>query len=88
MSVYPDVQAAAQRELDRALGADRLPDISDRPNLPYMNALCKEVLRWHNAAPTGEPVLRLQVYCQIAQVYRIGLARILSTNAREVIRLF
>jgi cytochrome P450 len=54
MSLYPDVQAAAQRELDGVLGPDRLPDISDRPNLPYMNALCKEVLRWHNAAPTGE----------------------------------
>ncbi|KAJ7923837.1 cytochrome P450, partial [Mycena leptocephala] len=55
MSLYPDVQAAAQRELDGVLGPDRLPDISDRPNLPYMNALCKEVLRWHNAAPTGIP---------------------------------
>ncbi|KAJ7817730.1 cytochrome P450 [Mycena leptocephala] len=54
MSVYPDVQAAAQRELDRVLGPDRLPDVSDRPNLPYMNAVCKEVLRWHNAAPTGK----------------------------------
>ncbi|KAJ7488325.1 cytochrome P450 [Mycena latifolia] len=53
MSLYPDVQAGAQRELDRVIGRDRLPDLSDRPDLPYMNALCKEVLRWHNAAPTG-----------------------------------
>ncbi|KAF7360816.1 hypothetical protein MSAN_01110600 [Mycena sanguinolenta] len=55
MSLYPDVQAEAQKELDLVIGKDRLPDISDRPNLPYMNALCKEVLRWHNANPTGIP---------------------------------
>ncbi|KAF7347310.1 hypothetical protein MVEN_01486400 [Mycena venus] len=55
MSLYPDVQAEAQRELDLVVGKDRLPDISDRPDLPYMNALCKEVLRWHNANPTGIP---------------------------------
>ncbi|KAJ7915213.1 cytochrome P450 [Mycena leptocephala] len=55
MSLYPDVQAEAQRELDRVIGKYRLPDISDRPDLPYVNALCKEVLRWHNATPTGIP---------------------------------
>ncbi|KAJ7445082.1 cytochrome P450 [Mycena latifolia] len=55
MSLYPDVQAEAQRELDKVVGNDRLPDVSDRPNLPYINALCKEVLRWHNAVPTGVP---------------------------------
>ncbi|KAJ7346391.1 cytochrome P450, partial [Mycena albidolilacea] len=53
MSLYPDVQAEAQRELDRVIGKYRLPDISDRSDLPYMNALCKDVLRWHNATPTG-----------------------------------
>ncbi|KAJ7445117.1 cytochrome P450 [Mycena latifolia] len=53
MSLYPEVQAEAQRELDRVVGHDRLPNVSDRPDLPYINALCKEVFRWHNAAPTG-----------------------------------
>ncbi|KAJ6517253.1 cytochrome P450 [Mycena vitilis] len=55
MSLYPEVQAEAQRELDKVVGTDRLPDISDRPHLPYVNALCKEILRWHNAAPMGIP---------------------------------
>ncbi|KAJ6585736.1 cytochrome P450 [Mycena capillaripes] len=55
ISLYPDVQAAAQAELDKVVGSDRLPDISDRAELPYVNALCKEVLRWHVAAPTGVP---------------------------------
>lgn len=53
MSLYPEVQAAAQEELDRVVGNDRLPDISDRSQLPYVDALCKEVLRWHVAIPIG-----------------------------------
>ncbi|KAJ6611711.1 cytochrome P450 [Mycena sp. CBHHK59/15] len=55
MSLYPEVQAEAQKELDEVVGNNRLPKFSDRPHLPYMNALCKEVLRWHVAAPTGIP---------------------------------
>ncbi|KAF7342508.1 Cytochrome P450 [Mycena venus] len=55
MILYPDVQAEAQRELDQVVGKERLPDISDRPHLPYMNALCKEVLRWHTTVPLGFP---------------------------------
>ncbi|KAF7328481.1 Cytochrome P450 [Mycena venus] len=55
MTLYPDVQATAQRELDRVVGNDRLPDISDRPQLPYVDALCKEVIRWHVVAPLTFP---------------------------------
>ena len=50
---YPSVQAKAQEELDRVVGHDRLPDFDDSPNLPYLNALIREVLRWHPAAPIG-----------------------------------
>ncbi|KAF7371311.1 Cytochrome P450 [Mycena sanguinolenta] len=53
MSLYPEVQAAAQKEIDAVVGTDRLPDISDRERLPYVNALCKEVLRFHVSVPTG-----------------------------------
>ncbi|KAJ7704762.1 cytochrome P450 [Mycena rosella] len=62
MSLYPEIQAEAQRELDRVVGTERLPELSDRPELPYINALCKEVLRWHNAAPTGESIRRCISY--------------------------
>ncbi|KAJ6517251.1 cytochrome P450 [Mycena vitilis] len=55
MTLYPDVQAAAQEELDRIVGNERLPGLSDRAQLPYVDALCKELLRWHVAAPTGIP---------------------------------
>ncbi|KAF8197715.1 cytochrome P450 [Mycena galopus ATCC 62051] len=55
MVLFPQVQAAAQKELDKVVGNDRLPDISDRSQLPYVDALCKEVLRWHVATPLGIP---------------------------------
>ncbi|KAJ7870927.1 cytochrome P450 [Mycena olivaceomarginata] len=55
MMLYPAVQATAQRELDRVVGHDRLPDINDHAQLPYIDALCKEVVRWHVAVPLAVP---------------------------------
>ncbi|KAJ6598670.1 cytochrome P450 [Mycena sp. CBHHK59/15] len=55
MMLYPSVQETAQREIDSVVGNDRLPVMADRANLPYMNALCKEVFRWHVAAPIAVP---------------------------------
>ena len=55
MALYPDVQRLAQAELDRVIGTDRLPDFSDRPSLPYINAIVKELLRWHPALMFGVP---------------------------------
>jgi cytochrome P450 len=51
MVLYPEVQAKAQAELDAVVGSERLPSFSDRDSLPYINAVWKEVLRWHPAAP-------------------------------------
>jgi len=55
MITHPDVQRRAQEELDRVIGRDRLPDFEDKESLPYMNALYKEVLRWHPVVPLGAP---------------------------------
>ncbi|KAF9011764.1 cytochrome P450 [Cyathus striatus] len=55
MTLYPEVQAKAQAELDAVIGNDRLPSFHDRDNLPYCNALVLEVLRWHAVVPTGVP---------------------------------
>jgi cytochrome P450 len=55
MLLFPEAQQKAQEELDRVVGLDRLPEYEDRENLPYINALCKEVLRWHPAIPLGIP---------------------------------
>lgn len=57
MTLYPDVQRKAQEEIDRVIGSNRLPRFEDRENLPYLNALVKEVLRWRPVAPLGLPHL-------------------------------
>ncbi|PPQ95404.1 hypothetical protein CVT26_008250 [Gymnopilus dilepis] len=53
--LHPEVQSRAQEELDCVVGRDRLPDFSDRPSLPYISAIVKEVLRWNPVAPFGLP---------------------------------
>ena len=55
MLLYPDVQKCAQEELDAVVGPNRLPQFTDRASLPYVNAVVKEALRWHNVAPLGLP---------------------------------
>ena len=42
---HPEVQVKGQRELDSVVGRERLPDFNDRPLLPYITAIVKEVLR-------------------------------------------
>ena len=53
MVLYPSTQAKAQKEIDELIGADRLPEFSDRPSLPYLECIIQESYRWHNVAPTG-----------------------------------
>jgi len=45
----------AQEELDRVVGCERLPQISDQEYLPYISALIKELLRWSCPIPIGAP---------------------------------
>lgn len=54
MVMFPEVQAKAQQEIDAVIGSDRLPTVADRPNLPYINKLVSEILRWQPAAPLGK----------------------------------
>lgn len=58
MQEHPDIQRRAQAELDGAVGKGRLPSFSDRTSLPYINALCKELLRDNPPAPGGMWSLR------------------------------
>jgi cytochrome P450 len=51
--LYPDIQRKAQEELDAVTGRERLPNFGDRRRLPFIDAMCKEVLRWRPVAPLG-----------------------------------
>jgi cytochrome P450 len=55
MVLNPDAQARAQAEIDAQIGPGRLPTLSDRERLPYVEALIKEVLRLSTVLPTAIP---------------------------------
>ncbi|RPD54777.1 CyP450 monooxygenase [Lentinus tigrinus ALCF2SS1-6] len=55
MALYPDVQRRAQAEIDAVVGHSRAPLLSDRPALPYIDALLNECLRWMPTAQLGVP---------------------------------
>ncbi|KAL5522395.1 hypothetical protein ACEPAG_8411 [Sanghuangporus baumii] len=47
------VQKRAQEEIDKNIGHDCLPSFSDRANLPFIDCIVKEVLRFHPPLPLG-----------------------------------
>ncbi|SJL09800.1 related to cytochrome P450 CYP2 subfamily [Armillaria ostoyae] len=51
--LYPEVQAKAQTALDAVVGPTRLPNFDDRPQLPYIEAILLEALRWNPVLPMG-----------------------------------
>ncbi|KAG9090340.1 hypothetical protein FS749_000640, partial [Ceratobasidium sp. UAMH 11750] len=55
MVMFPEARTKAQREIDAVIGIGRLPTAEDRANLPYVNALILEVLRWQPILPLAIP---------------------------------
>ena len=51
MTMHPEILKKAQGEVDVVIGNDRLPTMEDRNALPYVNAICTELLRWIVLAP-------------------------------------
>ncbi|KAL1611564.1 hypothetical protein SLS59_000283 [Nothophoma quercina] len=54
MSHYPQYLPMLQEEIDRVCG-DRLPVAEDRPNMPMLRAVIRELIRWRPPVPTGIP---------------------------------
>jgi hypothetical protein len=52
--LHPEIQIRAQEDIDAVTGRERLPTFEDRPRLPFVDAICKEVLRWRPVLPLGE----------------------------------
>ncbi|KAF8673601.1 cytochrome P450 family [Rhizoctonia solani] len=56
MVAHPEAQIKAQAEIDSVIGyATRLPTLADAGQLPYVQQLILEVIRWLPVAPTGGP---------------------------------
>ena len=54
MLLHPHVLSKAQEEIDSVVGPTRLPEFEDREQLPYIEAIFQEVLRWRPVAPLGQ----------------------------------
>jgi cytochrome P450 len=54
MVIFPSVAKRAQEEIDRVCG-ERLPDLNDMQNLPYIHGCVKESLRWMPTDTLGVP---------------------------------
>lgn len=46
MTHHPEVVKKAQTEIDEVIGSSQLPTLQDRPNLPYIDCIVKEVMRY------------------------------------------
>ncbi|KAJ6500292.1 cytochrome P450 [Mycena vulgaris] len=55
MILYPEVQQAAQNQIDDVVGGGRMPTMKDYDQLPYIRAIVKELLRWATILPLGLP---------------------------------
>ncbi|KAJ6621897.1 cytochrome P450 [Mycena sp. CBHHK59/15] len=53
LAMHPDVQRKAQNEIDTVVGSARLPEFEDRPSLPHVEAVYREIMRWRPVAPLG-----------------------------------
>ena len=62
MALNPEIQAKAHAQLDLVIGQDRLPIFGDRPQLPYIEAIIMESLRWHPSLPLGRKSV-YSLYC-------------------------
>ena len=55
MVINPSVQRKAQSELDATVGKTRLPTQEDISDMPYIQAIILEMLRWMPVVPLGLP---------------------------------
>ncbi|XP_020363305.1 cytochrome P450 2M1-like [Oncorhynchus kisutch] len=55
MIKYPDIQEKVQKEIDEAIGSNRVPTADDRHKMPYTDAVIHEIQRSMCLAPTAVP---------------------------------
>ncbi len=75
----PEIQTMAQKELDAVTMRERLPTFEDRPRLPLIDAICKEVKRWKPAVPLGESLL----CTRLARAESMTTRRSISCNRKR-----
>lgn len=52
---YPEIQVKVAAEVDKVVGRDRLPSLTDRESLPYTTATLYEIMRYSSIVPLSVP---------------------------------
>ena len=65
---HDDIRRTLQDELDRVIGKDRLMSEEDISNLPYLQAIVKEMMRMHPVGPLLAPHESTRA-CEVAGFY-------------------
>lgn len=83
-AAYPDWVVRAREQLDAVCGvnAERLPDFSDREDLPYITAATKESFRWRPMAEIGVPHALIQD--DEYEGYRFPAGTVFTWNAHAI----
>ncbi|XP_004620834.2 cytochrome P450 2B11-like [Sorex araneus] len=55
MLKYPHITERVQKEIDQVIGSHRAPDLNDRINMPYTDAVIHEIQRYADVIPMGIP---------------------------------
>jgi hypothetical protein len=64
---FPEVQQIAQEELDRVVGRDNLPSMTQQSKLNYTQAMVYEIMRHANIAPFSGNFGAVQ--CQVTTLF-------------------
>lgn len=78
LAATPEVQKKFQAEIDRVIGTARLPSLTDRPRMPYTEAVISETLRLSSVVHVG--VFHTCTQDTLFHNYFIGKGTIVVSN--------
>ncbi|XP_044080245.1 cytochrome P450 2U1 isoform X2 [Neovison vison] len=84
MSLNPDVQEKVQEEIERVIGADRVPSLTDKAQMPYTEATIMEVQRLTVVVPLAIPHMTSEK--TVLQGYTIPKGTVILPNLWSVHR--
>lgn len=81
--IFPDVAERVFQEIQSVTQGHRLPKISDRPNLPFTDAVWKEAARWSPFIPISVP--HLCTRDEVIKGYLIPKGTIIHQNIKMML---